>query len=457
MKTILFTIPFLCAVCMLAFRAYAAPAFKGMSYTTDFSQAGNDLGSPTAQQSLLKMSQMGADTVALNVWWFQNDVSSATVHEDDSRYSSTMNSVSNAIDYIHSLGMKVMLKPMLDVNDGTWRAFINPTDPDTWFGYNAGNPFVNSSSAPLAGSYGAFMNQFADLAQQKHVELFSIGCEMNTMEQYNANWQNLIANVRTHYSGPLTYSANWSSASGIGGYQSVDFWRQLDYVGIDAYFPLTISNNPSQTALRNGVSQNAFSIDQWRSTSGLTDKQVLFTETGFASYNGANRAPYAGPSGQSVDTQEQSQCYRALMSYMSDQPWFDGAFFWNWTSNPNDGGLADTNFTPQNKPAQQTLAEFYLLRGDFNLNHVLDPGDLTAMQTAIADNDVFKNAFFFSAADLSHLGDFTGDGLITAADLPGEMQLLGVPEPAAIYLAAASICALIIICCSLSPCGRGLG
>ena len=444
-RQILFRSLVSCLICLTAtISLLAAPAFKGMSYTTDFSQAGNDLGSSIAEQSLLKMSQMGADTVAVNVWWFQNDVHATTVHEDDSRYSTTLASAAAAIDYIHSLGMKVLLKPMLDVNDGTWRAYINPSNPGTWFGYDASHPFLNANTNPVAGSYGSFINQFADLAQQRHVELFSIGCELNNMEKYTANWQNLIANVRTHYCGPLTYSANWSTAGtspidGIavqGGYNNVGFWPQLDYLGIDAYFPLTNSNNPSQSQLRNAWASNSAMIDDWRTSNNLTDKHVLFTETGYASYNGSNSTPYAGPGNQAVDTAEQAASYRALMTVMSQQPWFDGAFWWNWTSNPDDGGPANKDFTSQNKPAQQTLSEFYLLRGDFNLNHVLDPGDLAAMLAAINDVSGFKNAYFFSTADVSRLGDFDGDGLLTLADVPAEMALLGVPEPASWLLAA---------------------
>ena len=61
------------------------------------------------------MSLVGTDTVALNFWWFQNSVSANSMAEDFTRYSSTMSSVEHAIDTIHGLGMKVLLKPMLDV------------------------------------------------------------------------------------------------------------------------------------------------------------------------------------------------------------------------------------------------------------------------------------------------------------------------------------------------------
>ena len=74
--------------------------------------------------------------------------------------------------------------------------------------------FHQRSAAPLVGSFGNFIDTFADIAQTKGVEMLSIGCEMNNMENAtnSTRWTNLIDNVRTHYTGPLTYSANWSTA-----------------------------------------------------------------------------------------------------------------------------------------------------------------------------------------------------------------------------------------------------
>src|SRR5262245_4000796 len=90
-------------VCCASSRSLAAPLYKGMSYTS-FSQ--NALAGAGSDQSLLRMSVLGTDTVALNFWWFQDTVSSTTMAEDFTRYSSTVASIEHAIDTIHGLGMK---------------------------------------------------------------------------------------------------------------------------------------------------------------------------------------------------------------------------------------------------------------------------------------------------------------------------------------------------------------
>jgi hypothetical protein len=324
--------------------ASAAPAYNGMSYTSFGSDVLSTSGS---DQSLLNMSLVGTDTVALNFWWFQSSTSANSMAPDFSRYSSTMSSIEHAIDTIHGLGMKVLLKPMLDVSDAsnTWRANINPSDKSQWF-----------------NNYTNFIGSFADMAQSKGVELLSIGCEMNTMEQgaNNASWTNLIANMRSRFSGKLTYSANWNAiGQNVGGFQNVPWWNQLDYIGIDAYFPIATSNNTTLAGLTTAWQNEANSIDSWRQASGLGNKQVLFTEVGYQSANGAAQAPYGVGGTPTLDLQEQADSYHALLSVMTTKPWWDGAFWWSWDPNPYSGGSNDTGYTPQNKPAQAVLQQYY--------------------------------------------------------------------------------------------------
>jgi hypothetical protein len=413
----------------------AAPAFEGMSYTTDFSQAGNDLGSAASQQSLLSMSQMGANTVAINVWWFTPTITSTTIAPDYTRYSTQDTSLETAINYVHSLGMKVVLKPMLDVDNGTWRANINPssTNRNAWF-----------------SNYSTFIDHYATIAQNYNVEMLSVGCELCDMEQYSSNWTTVINNARSIYNGSLTYSANWSPNGSLGGYQNISWWNQLNEVGIDAYFPLTGTADPSQAALQTAWTNEASSLHSWLTTynnAHASNLKMLFTETGYASYSGTNETPYSGPASSStpVDLTEQANCYQALLSVMSQQNWWDGAMFWNWTSNPNDGGTSNNNYTPQYKPAQQVASQFYLLRGDFDLNHKIDNGDLQAMLNALKNESSFESTHYFSAADLNALGDFNSDGVLDAADIQGELNLIidgssgggqtsTVPEPASVVL-----------------------
>jgi T5SS/PEP-CTERM-associated repeat protein len=323
--------------------AFAAPAFQGMSYTSFNPTV---LSGTLSDQSLVNMSMLGTDTVAINFWWYQDTINSNTMYEDPGR-SATMASVEHAIDYAHSLGMRVFLKPMLDVQDGTWRANIDPTDKDTWF-----------------SNYTNYIGTFADMAEAKDVELFGIGCEMNRLEDplNTQRWTDLIANVRTHYDGPLTYAANWNEGGIGGGYEILPWWDQLDYIGIDAYFPVSELTNPSLGQMQASWESRADQLEAWRVDRGLTDKQVIFTEVGLSSYDGSNITPYSSlqdsPNpGAPADEKEQADGYEALLSVMTQREWWDGGFWWNWESNPNTS--FQTSFTPQWKLAQDVLANYY--------------------------------------------------------------------------------------------------
>jgi hypothetical protein len=343
LSTFLFGCAFFCGN-----HASAQPAYKGMSYT---SFGADVLSGAPSDQSLYDLSQLGTNTVALNVWWFQQTPSSTTIAEDDSRYSSTMSSVQHAIDTIHGLGMNVLLKPMVDVADSsnTWRAQITPSNVNDWF-----------------TSYTNFIDTFADLAQtnkSKGVTMLSVGCELNSMEQYTQQWNNVIASVRSRYSGQLTYSANWNGTTvngvnNVGGYSTVPWWNQLDSIGIDAYFPLTYQNNPTEAQLQSSWNGIANNIQSWRANQGLSQK-VIFTEVGYPSFDGANSQGWGASNPSQVDQQEQSDCYQALLTTMSARSWYDGQFWWAWSTDPLGGYSDPTGYTPQQKSVQNVLASAY--------------------------------------------------------------------------------------------------
>jgi hypothetical protein len=325
--------------------AVAQTDFRGMSLFG----WGSGLGNPDLYETLYDMRTLGVDTVALNTWWKQDAKTSNVVYEDLGGMSASVAQIEHAIDLIHGLGMKVYFKPNLDSGDGVWRALIAPSNPAGWF-----------------SSYRSYINAMAELAERKDVELFSIGTEMESMANnaaYASQWTGLIGDVRARYSGDVTYAANhgdaFDGAINFGSYQDVPWWNQLDYVGVDAYFPLTGTNNPTPAQLTSAWTTRANQIDSWRTSAGVTPK-ILFTEVGYSSWNGTNRTPWDGPpDGAAVDQAEQRDAYQALLSVMTPKPWWEGAFWWSWETTPHAGLLQPRGFTPQDKLAQQTLANFY--------------------------------------------------------------------------------------------------
>ena len=58
---------------------------------------------------------------------------------------------------------------------------------------------------------------------------------------------------------------------------------------------------------------------------------------------------------QCTNTTAQDIAYEALLGVFGTETWFGGVYVWLWRPDPMAGGTSDTDFTPQGKPALQTL------------------------------------------------------------------------------------------------------
>src|SRR4051794_8273165 len=111
---------------------------------------------------------LGVNHVSINHWWFQNNINSTQVGPDFSRYSASDDTIRGIIDAAHARGMSVQLRPIVDL----------ASDPSHWRGQIVGgNSWFNNS-----GGYGDFIRHFADIAQEKNVEIYSMGVELEALQ-----------------------------------------------------------------------------------------------------------------------------------------------------------------------------------------------------------------------------------------------------------------------------------
>jgi hypothetical protein len=270
-------------------------------------------------------------------------VSSTAIYSDTQR-THTDEEIIETIQEVHQRDMAVMLKPHVDVQDGTWRGELTPSNPDLWF-----------------ANYEAFISQYAEIAASNSIELFSIGTELASLsgDSYNTHWDSVIDAVEARYSGLLTYAANWGRKPDAE-YLNVSFWDRLDLGGIDAYFPLSDERDPSLEQLIAGWSSYdgqcwTCDVEAWQASLG---KPVIFTEIGYASRDYAAREPWLADI-ESPNCDLQARAYRAAVEVFGDKPWFQGMFWWAWTPFSDAGGCCDRGFTPQNKPASTFLQSAY--------------------------------------------------------------------------------------------------
>lgn len=316
---------------------------KGMCYVTwnkaRYASVGSD-------ESLEEMAKTGTKWAAIMVNWYQDKCYTTSIFPTEK--SASDESLIHAIDKMHSLGMKVMLKPHLDVIDtsgGSWRGEIAcAAEPDweVWF-----------------DSYGEFIKHYAKIAQEHKVELFCIGTELTSVATIKENlWKTkVIAPVRLIYKGPLTYAANWSEE-----YTHVKFWDSLDYVGIDAYFPLSEKKRPTLEEIKKGWEPWVKELEEFQAK---VNKPIIFPEIGYCSALGTAKTPWeeVGNGYNSIDSELQADCYRALLETFWDKDWFYGVYWWRWGTDVRFGGPSNTGYSLQNKPAQQVVTKWYVKPG----------------------------------------------------------------------------------------------
>ena len=300
-----------------------------------------EYASETSRRALDQLFATGANYVSILVTWYQDDIHSTTIAPTyDTPTDADLEFV---IAYAHARGVKVLLKPQLDLSadDEHWRGqiqFEREADWEKWF-----------------ASYRRFILYYARLAQANGAQEFAVGTELYATTTRAQDWRALIRAVRQEYTGVLTYAANHS-----GEELQIEFWDDLDYIGVNVFYHLTNYRAPTRQQI----------IDGWQAPlkqlTRLHEKfprqPIVFTEVGYPSMDMASAWPWNWERQGAVDLQEQALLYEVLFQiwwHTRERPWFRGMFIWNWLPDPQQGGPDDADYTPRGKPAEKILKYYY--------------------------------------------------------------------------------------------------
>ena len=319
------------------------PAYTANGYLTSDSDA-----------SLKLLAATGANWVGLQVEWIMPTATS-TIIAPSGTVTPSDASLIHAISLAHSLGMKAELRLVTQMGDGSNKKQIAPSNWNAWF-----------------QSYTTFMVYYGKLGQANGVDMIMLGGELDPSVFYVSNWLSVISAVRQVYSGLLSYGASHSACISSqkpvcqDGFREVTWWGALDIAAVDAYFLISSAPDSSVNQMVAGCVSWEHWIADLMNWEGSINKPVIFTEIGYGSYKGSPMNPAAEPvvTNPIVDLQEQNNAYQAALSSLYGQPWLKGMFWWQWDLNPNSGGSNDYSYTPQNKPAQQTLTTWDSMNWD---------------------------------------------------------------------------------------------
>jgi hypothetical protein len=301
-------------------RGFALPTYQTDGYDT--------VG---AADHLAEIVAIGGTWVQLNPTWYQRDATA-------NGFAAGPDSVSDAgvrrmIRLAHTAGLRVSVKPHVDLAGGGDRASILPADPDAWF-----------------GSYRAFVRHYADIAAREGAAEFVVGTELTGLSGDRPRWLDAIAEARARFPGTIGYAANYDE------FERVSFWDAVDVIGVDAYFPLASGPTADTAAL---VRAWAPLRDRLAATAARHRRPVVFTEAGYRSQVGTVAEPYSFTLTTPADQREQAAAYEALLRVFAGQPWWSGVDWWVWTELPEESSAPEESYSPRGKLAARVLAEHW--------------------------------------------------------------------------------------------------
>lgn len=317
------------------------------------------------------------------------------------------------LQLLRAQGLKIMFYPM----------FLLDTERKPWRGHLTGAASAVSNFFNKPEGYNNFILHYANLVKD-HVDAFVIGTELIGLTQIRSGnnfpavdeFVKLAERVKTIVGNVLvTYAADWSEYHHTkGGWYNLDkLWANpaIDFIGIDAYFPVTrtVNSNISKEEIVKGW-QSGEGFDYyiegdtkkplapeyawknlafWWSNKHVNPdgqntawqpymKKIWFTEFGFPSIDKSTNQPNVFfdplcsdggvPQDSSGETNFsiQRHAIRAFIEYWQAQEYIGQIFLWTWDARPypawphmniwRDGNLWEKGHWVNNKFGAASLA-----------------------------------------------------------------------------------------------------
>jgi hypothetical protein len=317
--------------------------FKGVSWVA---------GDSVTLEQLMQLRKYNVNWIAQTPFGWQKEYNEPEIrmsHGNRGYWGERDHGLIHTTELAKEAGLKTLLKPhiwLMNRDNGKWLGDIEMQSEEEWQQW-----FAN---------YSAFILHYARLAEKQNIEALCIGTELYlTAVKREQDWRKLIREIRKVYAGQLTYAANWYKE-----YEEIKFWDELDFIGVQAYFPLSTKNEPSLSEIKEGWKKHLTAIHTLQAT---YNKPIVFTEVGYKSTPDATIEPWKWPdrNWQQMQVSENTQAiaYEAMFQQFWRQPWFGGTFIWKWYPRLRENRRDHLDFTPQNKPAGDVMAKWY---GDGN-------------------------------------------------------------------------------------------
>jgi hypothetical protein len=288
---------------------------------------GHPFGSDSAKLALANAKHLGARAVAIVPFLWQPTPTSPDLVRGEDMDDEELGA---AIRDAHALGFTVVVKPHVWVPDRWAGTVAMPSEPAwrQWF-----------------ANYRDALDRIARIAEAEKADTLAIGTELDKTT-LRPEWNALIERTRSIYSGRLVYVAH-----NVENAEAVPFWHAVDAIGVSLYPPL------GSDCDRDGRRMTMRAVaDRLDALAVRTGKPIVVGEVGLRSAQGATAKPWESAEERATapDPALQAQVLADWLDIL-DRPAIRGVLVWRWFTDPDAGGMTDTDFTVQGKPAERVL------------------------------------------------------------------------------------------------------
>jgi len=285
---------------------------------------GRDWASAEMGPTMREIRELGAGWVAIHPYAAVRGDGSVRFREIDPAHPPAH--VVEPIRVAHALGLKILIKPHLAYwgSPFAWRGDIAFERDEEW--------------RRFWDDYGRWIVGLAAVARE--ADGFVVGTELDLTLGHDTEWRRIIREVREVSPAPLTYAANWTD------YERVPFWDALDVIGIQAYFPVASTRDPTEEQLRAGWTTR---MERLGSFARRQRRHIVFTELGYNRSHSAALRPWDARTDDQAAEPVQQACLRVALNAIHDEPMVIGAFLWKWFPLPSPLGRDFQLATPAMK------------------------------------------------------------------------------------------------------------
>lgn len=284
-----------------------------------------------------ELNETGISQCLILNYYFVDPVSAKISKKSqfNSNHSPKIPFLEKAMQLAPAHNIKASLYPVLEIDNphqigAIWRGNLN------FFGVTLKNFF---------NEYSRLIMELAQISVNNNAQYIYLGSELASLTHNIAArpfWEQLLYDLHSlNIKGTtkMTYAAHWEE------YLTFPFWRQLDSIGIDAYFPLASAqqsagiNNPSLSQIAANLKPQ---MNELYNFARQHQRPLHLSEFGLTPFDQATTTPWQQFPSYLKDESERLNSIKALLNCLENevedsnhlriknQPWLSSVNFWHW-------------------------------------------------------------------------------------------------------------------------------